>query len=276
MAHAHGFAAPLLGDNGPISGSSSAGVYGAGGSASGGGDMRYGFGNLTLLGGLGIASESYGGANMSDAFLVAAAARYVQPLSSNLSVFGELGGWWSPSGTYQFSRTYANGAGTATGVGDAGGSQTYLFARMGPVFNLTPIDEVAVSGEIARQILHTGGYLETITASNPVNAMATAGTDSMGVAKLRGQWTHAFAPNWDGTIWAAYANGFNYRTNLTATVAGVGALTPIAKAPTWGEYGLRIGYHATDRLVLEGFFDGTAAGHLGSYIHVGGGLKLTF
>jgi uncharacterized membrane protein len=226
MAQERGFAAPLLGENSPIGGGSYVGAYGSGGSAAGGGGMRYGLGNLTLLGGLAIGSESYSGVEMNDALLFAGAARYVQPLMSRFSLLGEIGGWWSPSGNYQFSRNYMNGVGTATGVGQASGSQGYVFGRAGPVFNATAADELALTGEIGWQRLSTDGYLEPLSSANPFNASVSSGADTMNVVKVRGQWTHAFTPVFDATISADYAHGFNYSTNLVATVEGIGTLSP--------------------------------------------------
>jgi hypothetical protein len=121
MANDHGFAAPLLGENAPLSLGTEAAAYRAGGSVSGGGGLRYQFGHLTLLGGIGGASESYTGVQMNDALLLAGAVRWIQPFGGAWSGLAEAGGFWSPSGTYDFSRTYLNGAGTAVGAGSAPG-----------------------------------------------------------------------------------------------------------------------------------------------------------
>ncbi len=84
MEQEHGFAAPLLGDNGPITGGGGddAGIFAAVGSASGGASGRKSLGggfSVTL--GLSVASESYTNANMNDAVLIAASVRYVHDLS---------------------------------------------------------------------------------------------------------------------------------------------------------------------------------------------------
>jgi hypothetical protein len=213
---------------------------------------------------------------MNNATLFAAAARYVQPLMSKFSLLGESGGWWSPSGTYQFSRNYLNGVGTATGVGEVSGSQGYVFGRVGPVFNATPADEIALTGEIGWQRLSTDGYLEALSNGNPFNATVSSGADTMNVVKARGQWTHAFTPAFDATIWADYAHGFNYSTSLSATVEGIGTLSPGLSSLNWAEYGVRVGYHATDRFTVEAFLNGVSGSNLDTRVHFGGGFKLVF
>jgi hypothetical protein len=98
----------------------------------------------------------------------------------------------------------------------------------------------------------------------------------MNVVKVRGQWTHAFTQALDATIWADYAHGFNYHTDLAATVEGIGVLSPTLSSPNWAEYGLRIGYHATDRLTVEGFVNGVSGSNVDTRVHFGGGFKLVF
>jgi hypothetical protein len=51
----------------------------------------------------------------------------------------------SPSGSYNFSRTYANGAGHAIGSGQLSGEQAYGFGRIGGLVNVTLADEFAPS-----------------------------------------------------------------------------------------------------------------------------------
>ena len=84
---------------------------------------------------------------MSDGLLAAGALRYVYDLNNKTHLFGEVGGWHSPTGTYRFSRLYANGAGTATGI-DSSGTRSYVFGRFEAAFDVTPDDEVALSGEL--------------------------------------------------------------------------------------------------------------------------------
>lgn len=183
-----------------------------------------------------------------------------------------VGADYSGNPTAQFP----GGAFIYTWAGGGFGLAGYVFGRAGPVFNATPADEVALTGEVGWQRLSTDGYLEALSNANPFNATVSSGADTMNVVKVRGQWTHALTQALDATIWADYAHGFNYRTDLVATVEGIGALSPTPSALDWAEYGLRIGYHATDRLTVEGFLNGVSGSNLDIRVHFGGGLKLVF
>lgn len=280
MVQEHGFAAPLLGGNGPITGGGGddAGIFAAVGSASGGASGRKSLGggfSVTL--GLSVASESYTNATMNDAVLIAASVRYVHDLSQTLHPFVEAGGWYAPSGTYQFSRAYANGAGLASGTGSASGEQSYVFGRAGLALNLTPSDELAFSAEIGRQTLDTAAYAETLSAGNPFNALVSSGQDRMTVGKIRGQWTHAFSPALDATITVAGARAFDYSSSLVATVAGVGTLSPALRNPSWIEDSARVSYRLSNLIRIEGFVNSVSGLDGGdTRVHVGGGVKVSF
>ena len=99
----------------------------------------------------------------------------------------------------------------------------------------------------------------------------------MGVAKARLQWTHSFSRELDMTVSAALAGGFGRTSSVTTTVPGLGTLTPVLNTmPIWAEFGARLGYHATDRITVEGFANATVASGLASSIHVGGALHVSF
>jgi hypothetical protein len=278
MVQTDGFAAPLISDNDRIvEAGGAAGVYATVGSAAGGGAGRQNFGNgLTLFAGLGAAGESYANAEMKDAVIAALALRYVYDFNASAHAFGEFGGWFSPSGAYQFARSYANGAGTANGVGSTNGQQAYVFGRAGLAYDLTKADEAAVSAELGWRQLSTNGYVETLSPTDPFNASVADGADRMDVFKARAQWTHAFSPQIDATVWGAYAAGFNYSTSLVADVPGLGFLTPSTKAPQWGEFGLRVGYTCAPNIQLNAFLDGVAGGRFGTSVHSGGGVLVRF
>ncbi len=190
--------------------------------------------------------------------------------------FAEVGGWYAPSGTYQFSRAYTNGAGMAVGTGSTSGEQSYVFGRAGLAFNVTPADELAFSGEIGRQTLDTAAYAEAISAGNPFNATVSSGQDRMTVGKVRGQWTHAFSPTFDATIAVAGARAFDYSSSLVATVAGVGTLRPALRNPSWIEDSARISYRLTDIIRIEAFVNSVSGLDGGdTRVHVGGGLRIS-
>lgn len=144
------------------------------------------------------------------------------------------------------------------------------------MFRLSLADEFAASGEIGAQALRTGAWVEPLATINPFNASIASATQTMGVAKERVQWTHAFTQAVDATAWAAFAQTFDGRSNLSVSVAGFGTLTPQLAAPQWVEYGLRVGYHWTDHATVEAFLDGISARGFATQAHVGGALKWTF
>ena len=275
----HGFAAPLLGGNGRIGGSSEAGLYGALGSVSGGGVGRVKLGEgLSLLVGLGYARENYRNASMKDTLLAAATLRYIHDISATTHVFGDIGGWLSPSGTYAFPRTYANGAGVAVGSANTGGDQYYAFGRIGTAFDITPSDEIAFSGEFGHQWLHTSAYSEPLSNANPFNASVSAGTDTVDILKARAQWTRQITPEIDATLWAAGAFGFNYTSNIVANIPGVGTFAPgVGSDLRWLEFGGRMSYSATDMISFDVFVDGVSgSSKIGTRAHFGGGVRVRF
>ena len=77
LGQQHGFLDQLLQEGSRIVAPNAAGVYGALGSATGGGAGRTQYGPLELIMGLGVASENYAGASMNDAFMAAAKLRYL-------------------------------------------------------------------------------------------------------------------------------------------------------------------------------------------------------
>ena len=178
--------------------------------------------------------------------------------------------------TYDFSRTYLNGAGTAVGTGSASGSQTYAFGRAGPVFRPTSADEIAATGKIGAQAIYTASWTEPLSMANPFSASVAAASQTAGVVKERIRWTHAFTAAVDATVWGAFAQTFDARSTLAASVAGFGAIAPQLTAPQWAEYGLQVGYRGTDHATVEAFLDGVSAQGYASQVHVGGALKWTF
>jgi probable HAF family extracellular repeat protein len=278
MVQERGFAAPLIGDNWKIRGPSETGVFATLGSEAGGGAGRINLDNgLSILGGVSVATESYPYAHMSDAVLAAGAARYIRDIGDARSFFAEVGGWVSPSGTYQFSRNYANGAGVVSASGSTSGTEYYVFSRIGGAFEVNPVDEIAVSVELGRQSLSTDAYSESITG-NPFYASVSSATNRMDVVSERAQWSHDFSPQFSTTAWAAVAEGFDIGSNLTASVLGFGTLSSTPPGNTnWVEYGARVSYRVTDRVNLDVFANGVSGeAFVGTRAHFGGGVQVRF
>jgi probable HAF family extracellular repeat protein len=278
MAGQHGLAAPLLGAFQPIGAGTELGTLAMVGSAEAGGNGRIAFGNgLSFLGGIAYQEADYGDAAMDGSVLGAGALRYVLP-RTGLRPFAELGGWVAPDASFSFTRTYANAAGSAVVDASTGGWLGYAYGRGGVVLDLANRSELALSGEVGLERLHTDAYDEMMSPSNPFEAYVSAGHQDMILTKLRAQWTTAVSDKLDTTLWLGAAVVAGQSDELSAVVPGFGRLDSQGSAVGgWAEYGARVGYRLTDQLTVDLFADGiSGGGDLGTSIHSGGGLRARF
>ncbi len=277
-AQHHGLAGPLLGGDRPTSAGGEAGVFASGGSASAGGTVRYTSSNgFSILGGAAWAREDYVNTELRNSWIGAGAFQYIHDgFGSAVRPLIEVGGWITPNASLSFNRTYANGAGTATGTGNTKGDLSYIYGRAGVVFSGDHSTQIILSGEYGRQQLKTAAYSEQL-AGNPFNAVVSGGTDAMDVVKLRLQGSRDFG-RFDATVWAAWAGGFNRTATYVTSVAGAGALSPSALGNiAWGEYGVRVGYKVSKNLTADVFANGISGGaDLGTRVHGGAGLRVRF
>jgi len=280
MAQQNGLAMPLLGDDKPMSDESHVGVFAQAGSGQVGAYTQFAASNgLTLLGGISYGYEDYDNAKIDDAVMGALAARYIMPTGTSLRPFVEGGGWYAPEADLEFSRTYMNGAGTATGIGNTHGTVSYLFGRAGVLWGLGKGEQLALSAEYGHEKLDADGYSEALSNANPFNAMVSSGTDEMDLVKARAQWSFALAKGIDATLWAAGVYGFNRETDFMAAVVGVGTIAPVVDDTTaWAEYGARVGYALTDVAMLDVFVNGVsgARDEVDTRIHGGVGLRYRY
>ena len=120
--------------------------------------------------------------------------------------------------------------------------------------------------------MQTGGYSEQMTAINPFPATVPNSLSTLNVARLGGQYTHLFNGNIEVNVTAAVAYGFGAGAGAPFNVFEFGTIAPGAIADSaWFEYGARVGYRVTDRLVLDAFLLGTAGGLAGNFVHGGVG-----
>ena len=96
------------------------------------------------------------------------------------------------SASLDFSGTYANGAGTATGTGVTNADLSYYYARVGLLLAVNRNDQLAISAEVGRERMAIDGYTEPLTQGNPFEAHVADGTDSADLARLPLQWSHRF------------------------------------------------------------------------------------
>ncbi len=249
-----GTADGLLGFNQPVGGGSELGGFGAAGSFTLGTSGRWDLtSNTTLIGGIAFTQQSYSGVDVTSAGLAAAGLRYTTPRGHDLAAFIEGGGWLAPAMDLTFSRTYANGAGTATGTGSTNGFMGDVYARAGVVWTPKPTREIALSATVGHTWLNVAGYAEAGSASNPFPATFSDRSAGASFVKVQVQWTEALTPKWDMTLSGAIGRTFGSSGPLAASVTGVGAASVTPAEYTFEEYGARLGYKLNARDTIDVF-----------------------
>jgi fibronectin-binding autotransporter adhesin len=268
----------LLGATEQISCSSCGSGFGSIGSLGLGAHGRLGLSDqLTAMGGVSYNQSSSDGISVYDAPTVAGSLVYDFSNLGDSRPFVEAGGGFTPYEQVKYSRNYANGYGTALGTATAVNRALSLFARVGWVARLSPTDEAAISGDLSRSWMQTGGYSEATTTINPYPATVAPGLDTLNVARIGGQYTHLFNGNIETNVSAGVAYGFGAGSGSVVNVYDFGPIAPNALPnTTWFEYGARIGYRASDSLVVDAFVIGTAGGAVGATAHGGIALRVAF
>jgi probable HAF family extracellular repeat protein len=278
LAQQGAFATPLLGADKPISNTSEVGAFASAGSAAGGGFMRFSSANgVSLLAGVSYAQEDYPDAELRHSVMGALALQYALDVRSWWRPYVEVGGWIAPDAALSFSRTYANGAGTATGVGETHARLSYVYARGGVIFDHGKSDQLVVAAEVGREKASVDGYTEG-TEQNPFNASVAAGSDQVALAKVRLQWSHRFNQTFDTSLWVAGVHGFNRDSSVVASIGGIGTLSAAnLDSVSWAEYGARIGFKVTDAITLDTFVNGVSGGGgIDTRVHGGIGVRTHF
>ena len=233
---------------------------------------------LTLIGGFSYNQWSSSGITVENAPTVAGSLVYdTYKWWGSSRPFFEAGGALTPYEDVRYSRSYPNGNTIAAGNASAIDRDLSLFARAGWIDRFSPIDEAAVYGDLGRDWLQTGGYTEMTSFLNPFPATVRNGLDTLNVAHLGGQWTHLFNGNIEANVSGAVAYGFGAGAGSAESVYDFGPIAPNALPnTTWVEYGARVGYRFSDRLVIDAFIIGTAFGEVGATVHGGVGLRYAF
>ncbi len=265
-------------------------MYGGGmfGSAVGYLGGQYSRDNLTVLGGIGYGALDFENVTQDNAFTVATAVRYtfgdvLGHETQTLRPYAEVGGWVAPSTDTTFSRTYANGAGKATGRGTTDTTSWAGYGRGGVIWDATDADQVTAYGELGRQSMHFDSYSEALTASNPFPASVDDGSMRMMVARAGFSYTHDFenVPTIDIpvslTLAGAVARSFAVDSGLETTVDGIGTLRAGGQNDTWGEFGARLEGHISDSIALNLDLNGTTGvSSGGTALHGGVGVVYKF
>ena len=232
---------------------------------------------LTLIGGFSYDEFTAPGITVTNAPTFAGALIY-DPINFGRSrPFVEIGGGFVPFEQVRYSRTYPNGDLIAEGQGDAINRSLGLFGRVGWVDRVTPIDEAAIYTDISRSWLVAGGYTEASSGNNPYPATVSTGLEALDVARLGAQYTHLFGGRFEANVSGAVAYGFNSTNDSQWSVANFGTISPyLIGNSVWYEWGARIGYRVSQRMVVDGFILGTFGGVIGTTVHGGVGLRYLF
>ena len=268
----------LLGATQQISCSSCGGGFASIGSFALGGSGRWSLSDTTtLIGGISYDQWSASGITVNNAPTVAAALVYDFVKWGSSRPFFEAGLGLTPYEQVNYSRTYPNGATTGYGYASATNRDASLFGRAGWVDRLTPIDEAAAYVDLGRSWMQTGGYSEQMTAFNPFPATVPSGLAALNTTRLGAQYTHLFNGNIEVNVGGALAYGFGAGAGAPFNISQFGTIAPGAISNSaWFEYGARVGYRMTDRLVVDAFVLGTAGGLAGNFVHGGVGVRYSF
>jgi hypothetical protein len=232
---------------------------------------------VTILGGFSIGEQHYQRVRADDDTTLAFALRYAPPHAVSRP-FVEVGGLVGRDGAADFSRTYANGAGTATGRGIANWAESAIWGRLGWVWDPDAADQVGAYVEYTRLRQSIDGYLEPLSNLDPFEAAVGRGVDRMDVGRLGVRFDHEFSSGWEAFGGFAVAHAFSHGQSLAVTVDGFGAVAaPAIGQLAWIDYRARLGRHLTRRSTLSVYVGGVAGtAPLGASVDGGLDYRITF
>jgi hypothetical protein len=265
----------LLGANEQINCSNCFSAFGSVGSFSAGAHGRYNFNSqLSIRGGLAFSQYDGKGYKVTSAPILAVALRYDLADWGWARPFVDVGVTATPSTKSTYTRTYLNGGIPTLAVGRANGHSFAGFVKGGYVFRLTGRDELAVYGELWRSVQRTEAYVETPLA--PIGAIPGT-TTSMNIAKAGVQWTHLWGSSIETHLNVGVARTFDTKVGLVSVLTNLGSPAIPARERTYLEYGARVGYRITPKIILDVFANGIAGGGQDmAQVHVGTALRFSY
>lgn len=277
MAQHHGLVAPGLGADDPAAIDNRVAAFGSVGSANMGVGIRHALGDeLAVIGGLMFSEAEYGGASggarMDMTLTLSGALRWVSADNTSIRRFAEAGGWIAPDADVEFSRTYMNGAGTATGLSSPDTSMSYLYLRGGGVIDVAAETQVYAGVEFGREQLKTDAFVEVLSNANPFEASMGAAQDELTLGKIFAGVKHSVSPDVRFSMRAGVVSVLDSDTSLSISVPGIGTLAPRGVSDmTWTEYGASLSYRVMQDAWLGVYVDGVSGNgdRIGSENHVG-------
>ncbi len=232
---------------------------------------------LTALGGISYGQYKEEDANVSSAWTLAGSLRFDPQGFGASRPFVEAGVTVSPAQQVTYRRSYVNGAGTATGIGETRTGDYSAFARVGWIDRLTRVDEIGAYAQFTRSWQTVDAYTEAANSGNPFEASVPGGTTTQAALGVGAQYTHLFGRYTEFNLNAGVAHAFGAASSLSATVAGYGDVQTTPPHLTWETVGGRIGRRIGKRVTIDLFADAALGAHqIGNSVHGGFDFNIRF
>ncbi|MGV3549130.1 DUF4360 domain-containing protein [Rhizobium sp.] len=206
---------------------------------------------ISFTGGIAYLAPSGSRVDAEGSLLLAAAARYTQPLDTAWSVFGELGAWGSPNLDATYLRSYMNGDTLISSQNQASGSLLGIHALMGLAYAPDSANEIAVSARLARSMFNVASYSEDGNANNLFAARLSGRTTTSDTADLMVMWTRIWSPDVETSVYASLGQEFGNDDAVHAKVDWVGKANGGWDSRYFGTAGARLGWNFQENWALD-------------------------
>lgn len=230
---------------------------------------------FSVDGGAALFGQSVGGSS-ADGLLFSGRAKYLQPGSGGIRLFGAAGINAAPGMSLGFTRHYDDGStGGATIHSSTSGSMVGLYLEGGALYALDPSNEIAFTGTLSQSWLSVDGYSETFSEDNLFPARFDDTTNSFTTLKADAAWTSALTSDIDLTLNAAIGHTFA-NDAVAADVAFVGPVSVDGQSELFAEYGARLGWALAPSTTLAVFAQGSSGVASGTHVQAGTTFSLQF
>ena len=226
-------------------------------------------------GGVALFGQSVGESS-ADGLLFSGRAKYLQPDTGGIRLFGGAGINAAPGMSLGFTRQYDDGsADGATVKSSTSASLVGLYLEGGALYALDPSNEIAFTGTLLQSWLSVDGYSETFGTDNLFPATFGDSTNSFTTVKADAAWTSAVTPDIDLTVHGAIGHSFA-NDAVAADVAFVGPVSVGGQSELFAEYGARLGWTFGPSTTLGVFAQGSSGAVSGTHVQAGTTLSLQF
>ncbi|WP_439601636.1 hypothetical protein [Devosia sp.] len=276
VTHLNATSELLVGGGQPVERPDNVALLGAVGSHTVGatGHLNMGDG-FTVDGGVALFGQSVGESS-ADGLLFSGRAKYLQPDTGGIRLFGGAGINAAPGMSLGSTRQYDDGsADGATVKSSTSGSLVGLYLEGGALYAPDPSNEIAFTGTLLQSWLSVDGYSETFGTDNLFPATFGDSTNSFTTVKADAAWTSAVTPDIDLTVHGAIGHTFA-NDAVTADVAFVGPVSVGGQSELFAEYGARLGWTFGPSTTLGVFAQGSSGAVSGTHVQAGTTLSMQF